>query len=170
MRVFVASTAVCVSFAAAAVSTELLESSRPETNTSDSSLPLRVCSSSRFYRRSPVLALIRTARAPSKRTASPHDPCYCRCFLNIYIQLPPLGVRVPCPAKTRCPAAAALTSSSCGPPGIPDVHEESSPAPSSSRPRSLPGSRSAVSPLKTGGGDSALLNAAILNCEKLRAK
>ena len=26
----------------------------------------------------------------------PHDPCYSRCFLKIYIQLPPLGARVPC--------------------------------------------------------------------------
>lgn len=34
----------------------------------------------------------------------------------------------------------------------------------------MAGSRSAVSPLKTGGGDSALLNAAILNCEKRSGK
>lgn len=84
-----------------------------------------------------------------------------RCFLDVSIQQPPLQPR-------RVPAhrgAAALTSSSCGPPGIPAGQEGSKPSASSSRPRSLSGSRSAVSPLYTGGGDSALLNAAILNCE-----
>lgn len=70
--------------------------------------------------------------------------------------------------RTANRTVAALTSSFCAPPGTRVVHAELNPLPSSSRPRSLPGSRSAASPFKTGGGDSALLNAAILNCEKRR--
>lgn len=96
-----------------------------------------------------------TARAPAAVS---------RTFPSNYLRSEPVS-----PAQLR-PAAVGLTSSSCGPPGIPDEQDESSPAPSSSRPRSLPGSSSVVSPLKTGGGDSALLNAAILNCEKVSGK